>query len=64
MEKVKQRGNKKKVEHLTTTSSLSTQSCMIIVYFYSKFTLLCEVTINSICKCFGFFFPPAFAYKI
>ena len=26
-------------------------------------TLLCEVTINSICKCFGFF-PPAFAYRI
>ena len=34
------------------------------ITFIQKYTLLCEVTINFIGKCFVFFFPPAFAYKI
>ena len=46
-------------------------SYLSLLYFWSKVSylavlvsaLLCEVTINSICKCFVFFVP-AFAYKI
>ena len=34
-----------------------------IIELLEPVSLLCEVTINSICKSF-FFFPPAFAYKI
>ena len=38
-------------------------SIVFLAKFKTKASLLCEVTINFIGKCFGFF-PPAFAYKI
>ena len=46
------------------TSLLPSWLCSLLGEIEIKLTLLCEVTINSICKCFVFFFLHAFAYKI